>query len=347
MAMTDWNWFFASIAQAVGALVGVLIAFLIATITAARGRFEANKATTRNLLLNAQRLQSELSVRPFEWYNELSLRLLVRDVKTYFTDDYDNDAPLREPEYYMNELSPHAFMPRSEIIAAVAKIIKEEDERRRAEERRREEETKRADANRQAEELRKSNPLLYGSSFLAKTPYVPPPFIPSALSIQEDAARARESRAHLAQQRRDLDDEFDAVKALFVAVEHHIRLIKAHLPVVQANSDQTSLAAKAIVVAALLFALGVIFPLMLTPVPTEGSEFVSPWRYFELTGALGIAKSATLIVSGVLFTWLLVTLGRENARLRPDETDAASLMHWLDLNNYSKYLAHDEPLAPA
>jgi hypothetical protein len=339
--MTDWNWFFASIAQAVGALVGVLIAFLIATITAARTRFDTSRATTRALLLDAERLRSELRVRPFLWYNQLSLSHLSRDVKALFTDKYGQPVPLRSVDEYLAEIRPHVFAPRSELTATISQAIQVEEEGRVAKKRELEEEKRKEEAERLAEEQRKKTHP-FGLGHLGIDGYKLAPMPPSAFIRQEEATNARERRARVAEERRDLDNEFDAIQRLIVAATHHIRLIRAHLPAVQSRSEQSALAAKAIIVAGLLFAVGVVFPLMVTPVPTESSAFVSPLRYFQLTGKLGIAKALALTASSALFGWLLVALGRENERLSPNSQDVVDLSHWLELDSYSQYLAVGE-----
>lgn len=320
--MTDWNWFFASIAQAVGALIGVLIAFLVATITTAKTRFGQNVATTRSLIAEAKRLEEALGVRRFERFNRVSLERLAEAVRSRFTDEYGGTAPLRNPEAYLAEISTRAFVPYAEIVAVVRQTIDEERENR--------EEAKRAAARKQAEEeQRKRHPLLGSSLYQGGT------FSPS---IEQQRFWDKERRDRVAQERRDADAEFDSIQLMRVEVSTHVRRIQEHLREIESNSERSALVSRVIVGAGVFFLLGVEWPLAMTPLPQTVVRVVSPVTWWGAADSMDAIKALILAIAGVLFVGMLVILWRENDGLEYRPEDADELRYWLELSNYSKYL---------
>ncbi|MDP9176757.1 MAG: hypothetical protein M3O61_03665 [Gemmatimonadota bacterium] len=80
--MTDWNWFFSSLAQSVAALVGVTAAFLIARLVNSQSDFAHARARTEELLVGADRLRDAAKARYFDWYIEQALEVALSTVKS-------------------------------------------------------------------------------------------------------------------------------------------------------------------------------------------------------------------------------------------------------------------------
>lgn len=68
--MTDWNWFFSSVAQSFAAVVGILSGFITSRLVTNQAQFARRKARGVELLQESERLHGEAARRQFDWYNK-------------------------------------------------------------------------------------------------------------------------------------------------------------------------------------------------------------------------------------------------------------------------------------
>ncbi len=288
--MTDWNWFFSSLAQSVAAIVGVLAAFMIARLLNSQAQFAQNAARTDELLTGAERLRDAAAIRYFPWYNartnEDATSRAIRSM---------NEELSAEERYQKAGFS--RYTAREDALRAIADSIAE------------------AKAIEAARERRERTGAFGLTQAMLN--------IPSMKDVMASSA--------VDQQRLEEGDE---IQRLGVEIKHHIRQVEGHLVRLNGNPERSAVVTASLGACALLFYIGVIYPLSFLPIQSGGGFNLSIEAFFEILGSL---RGSLLAIVAIVFSGLLLVLYRANEALRHDETRLTRLNEAISLGWYSKY----------
>lgn len=112
--MTDWNWFFSSLAQSAAAIVGIFGAFIITKILSNQSVYSQKSTNLLDLLNQARRLQEDAKDHYFDWYIKRSNERELADVYTIFKTD-----PNLSAEDYYERLHFPVFFHRTEAVKLI------------------------------------------------------------------------------------------------------------------------------------------------------------------------------------------------------------------------------------
>ncbi|MDA3936101.1 MAG: hypothetical protein PF636_04440 [Actinomycetota bacterium] len=133
-----------------------------------------------------------------------------------------------------------------------------------------------------------------------------------------------------------VEQEGEAISQLVVTVRAHMREVREHLQDVQDNPERSGLVRVVLVTLLLLFWTGVVYPLSLLPVDSQGGSGAA--GTLASLQAFDSHRLLVLSVATVLFTALIVVLGVRNERLKHPAEEVADLRRSLDPKRYSDYL---------
>lgn len=310
----DWNWFFSSVAQSVAALVGTLLAFVIARLLNSEAEFERRRHLIQEMIHRAERLRDELSIRNFAWYNARRLERALERVR-YEVNVRSNKASAEE---FAEQLQFPEFVTRNAVLQAIQATLQDiEREREEAEEQRRREVAR--------ESQRRSSGLGSLSAFTGL------PDLSRMPSLAETARRQSNADA----ERDRLHEERESIKRLRVEVRDSIRNVSATLIAVRTNPESAQLVARVLAGATILFFFGVIYPLSFLPLSAQWDISYDPRAFVAI---LFSVRGLILSLASLAYAGIALVLQRVNAGLVYDATTLAELERWTDEASYSEYL---------
>lgn len=299
----DWNWFFSSVAQSVAALVGTLLAFVIASILNQQAAFGRRRDRITELLARSERLREEAGTRYFDWYN----RRRLADALNSLESKLDEEEERRKPEDYYKHLHVSQYQSRQEVIAAIANRLDAVDAQKRQEA----EARRRRAASSTGLEMR------------------PPDFsMPSSGALQASATQAAADRA-------ELEHEAELIDRFRIEVNDHIRALSILRREAARNPESSNLVRFTLVASGFLFALGVIYPLSFLPVHVPWDRELSMGAFFEILFSL---RGVVLSLAVVIFSALVGTLWYINAKLRHSTPELEGLASSSQHLSYSPHL---------
>jgi hypothetical protein len=305
--VTDWNWFFSSVAQSVAALVGVLSAFLIAMLVNNQAEYARSRRRTKGLLIESDRLRQALHDRYFNWYNIRTLSKAL-EILAYRLKDVET---LGAPEDYLPTVGLSPFMVRAKAVPKIAEAV--------------------------AEEARRRRPKRSSAAFDPSAAFATSPFDLSRLRTQADVITG--ANADQAEQQ-ELTREREEINRLRTEVRHHVSVIGQHLALIRGNPERSPVAKLAILAVAVLFSAGVVYPLSFLPLPQHLRLLrladLSVSAFFQILFSF---RGVLLALVWIVFTALLVGLYKMNSALVHPEEEITTLEWNLHLGNYSHYLA--------
>jgi hypothetical protein len=308
----DWNWFFSSVAQSVAALVGTLLAFVIARLLNSEADFARRGDAIQEALRRAERIHDELASRNFVWYNERRMERSLNGVR------YQAGVLLSEasPEEFLDQFQFSEFVPRDDILNAIRSTMKDIE--------RESEDKKRQEAARQA---RRGPPYVGSRGIMTQMPD-----LSSFPSPTENARRQSEADA----ERDRLHEEREAIKRLRVETRDSVRNIRALLTAVRSNPESAQLIARVLGGATILFLLGVIYPLSFLPLSPRWTISFNPLVAVQI---LFSVRGFILTLATVSYLGIALVLKRVGGRLVYSADTVSELEKWTDDGTYSKYLA--------
>jgi len=134
----------------------------------------------------------------------------------------------------------------------------------------------------------------------------------------------------------ELQKEREAIDALEIDIRHHMRTISDFLEAVSSNPESSRAITWALIMVAVLFLVGVIYPLSFMPTPaawTPAVEIAGFWeRLFSLQGMLLTFVSALFLAALTMFLVM-------NHRMRYPQDQIQLLEGFTHIETYSKYYA--------
>jgi hypothetical protein len=135
--------------------------------------------------------------------------------------------------------------------------------------------------------------------------------------------------------RESVKEEGERIRALVLEVRQHTRLVKLHLAELEGNPESSTLISSSIIGAALLFLLGVIYPLSFLPVPIDQPITYSVRAFLPI---LFSVRGFLLTSITVIFLAIMITFWRVNVFLKYTPQELERLRTAETLENYSDYL---------
>jgi hypothetical protein len=263
----DWNWFFSSLAQSVAALVGVLGAFLVASLLNKQTNHADERARTRELLRGSERLTDAAKTRFFEWYNKRTLKYALDEVEDYLEK---TEEPESAEDLYDRFVFPE-YLPKERSL----QVIRNKLEKRQQE----------IDLE------------------AARQKGLAPPDFRSGVT-QRDLERLRKT-SDIRAEREDYEREREAIEQLIVEVKAHLRAIQEHLDRIQPQPEASHVVRKVLLGILLLFWAGVIYPLSFLPVPLKGLPPLSLTAFCQILFSLqGLLLALAAVVFTGMIGWL-------------------------------------------
>ncbi len=119
LLISDWNWFFSSVAQSVAAIVGIFAAILITLIANNRSLFLQKRTQLKTMVAQSEELVRRLENRSFQWHSKEQLDSICRSVQLY-TDDESVEA---EASRILNKYGYPRFIPLTDSLDRVKEAI--------------------------------------------------------------------------------------------------------------------------------------------------------------------------------------------------------------------------------
>ena len=305
--MTDWNWFFSSVAQSIAALDGTLVAFVVAKLVNSQAEFVRQQSQASELIARAQRLRDAASIRFFEWYNERQVSHLYSELERLES----RSAGRLSAEKYLDIVALPEFLSRQRSREVISEWLRnrekeeEEEQERRASERR----------------ARSNATSVFGG---VAVPDLMP--IPNLANAALERAAAQE----------EFDREREAIRQLRVEVYDCIRAARL-LYLTLSDAPPFSALVKWTLIAALgLFVSGVIYPLSFLPVALPWEGRLSIASFFDILFSL---RGLVLAIPVMVFGGLIVALLFLNRSLRHPSARLEQLALWTHDGQYSPHFA--------
>jgi hypothetical protein len=288
--ISDWNWFFSSLAQSVAALVGVMAAFMIASLLNNQAEFSRKVARTEELLIGAERLRDSAGIRFFAWYNRQQNKEALESVINHM-----GDLPELSVEQHYARWGFSKYSPREEVLRSIDETLKRE---------------------RQLRAAKQKQASIGGLGGIGgfEVPDIKP--ITSIVS----------TTAH----RQQMSDEGEELDRLRVEVSHHARLIATHLAKIERNPERSSVIAATLGACALLFVAGIVYPLSFLPVRPGETFRLSILAFFEILFSLrGVLLSIVAVVFlALLGVFYRINEGMQHDRAQIAKLRDAGSLGW-------------------
>ncbi len=303
--MTDWNWFFSSLAQSAAAIVGVFGAFIITKVLSNQTTYAQKLHRIRELVTGAESIQDRADGRDFDWFNNQTDEEAYNEI-----DDLLDAGETEDAETIYNRLNFSPFSPRPAVIRQIETRFSTRRQR-----------LEREAAEKLRKQQRARNPFSLDHLHIPEIPLMTPQRVWSVLEREQA----------------------DIMRILSDA-KHQARLIRDMIDSTRGDPESSPLITRSLILVALLFYAGVIYPLSL--MPTAGAPVIElSWE--ALLGALLSLKGALLTAVSIIFTAALAMFLRMNMTLVYPTTALRELTEYSDISAYSEYfkiyLANVEP----
>lgn len=318
----DWNWFFSSLSQSAAAIVGIFGAFIITKILSNQATFSEKNNRLKQLIADAQKIEDDAGGLYFNWCNKHTTARELEKVADLIEDQCDDSAA---ELYEKMNFSP--FVERDVAISAINALIQKNKERveREAEEQRR-----RLEILEQRKKLKERGgvgSLLadihgFGSGLGADSAIFTPK---SALRIPSTSNISSE-----------LTNERDSIEGVIRNAKHHMRQISNFLDSVAENPESSPQITYSLALVAILFFVGVIYPLSFMPQPVGAKIELSAAEFIPLLFSL---KGALLFSISIVFTTALSMFFAMNIRMKYPIERVAELKRFGAITAYSKFFS--------
>ncbi|WP_147291599.1 hypothetical protein [Pandoraea pnomenusa] len=299
---TDWNWFFSSIAQSSAAIVGIFGAFIITKILNNQSAFSATKSQIQELILEGQKIADDAGGRYFKWYNERTL-----ESAKFRAENFLDEHPEADDETLLREARFSPFLPQSSANEVILTIRSN-----RAEE-----------ARREKEELDWLSNARNLSGF-------------GAAALANGVVRGRKLPSISSFNHEQVTEERESIDAVLRQARHHLRTVSRFLSRVESNPESSGVISCSLVMIAVLFLVGVIYPLSFLPMSVPGQPVLTLDGFWHAVFSL---RGILLIVVSLLFLAVLGMFFVMNYGMKYSEEEIQGLRDLCSLGRYSSYFS--------
>lgn len=268
--MTDWNWFFSSLAQSAAALVGIVGAFIASKILSNQSTFAEKRHRARETLTTCRKVADSAGALAFDWYHEKVISAELAELESI----YDVRHNLT-PEDYFNRLDFPASISRSDAIERIKNQIEFRKEEIRREE----------DLERKRQEQRE----------VGVPGFNLPPLEPPQLELPNMHNVA-------------VTKEQEAIDRVYLEAKHQIRVVSDVIASIQGNPESSPQITGALGLVTMLFYCGVIYPLSFLPMAENvqiNLTLIALWDIlFSIRGAM--LAAVTVVFSTLLIMFFLL-----------------------------------------
>ena len=306
MLATDWNWFFSSLSQSTAAIVGLIGAFIVSKVLTNQSAFAEKQRKAQDLISSAKQVREKAKLLSFAWYHRHTNADAIDRLQKMFEEDSTLDA---ESAYERLSLSP--YISKASAIGNLRNGL--DDNRRRVE-------AERAAAQAEAERTRAIG------GFAAMRPSM------SSADFLTNASLL----AHLQPQ---LNAERDRIDNVYTEARHHSLIVTDLHRLLIGNPESSNAISAALVMIALLFFAGVIYPLSFMPLPPLWTPRVS---VLEIPRFLFSFRGILLAFVSLVFVAMLRMFFEMNRRLKYSPATVADLAAYESVGAYSEYFTNRE-----
>lgn len=296
----DWNWFFSSLCQSAAAIVGFFGGFIITKILGNQTSFSEKKGRLQELVRAAEKLSADANSHYFNWYNKHKNSDEMEKVDRMLEDE---DGLNAESIYDKLNFSP--FTPCEVILKRIGGRIEARLERQR----------------RRQEELREQaltrKPFGIGSA-VSLDAYIPPA-LPRVSMINEQLTKEREE-----------------IDASLRECRYHVTRVSDFYDSVAGNPESSPQITYSLATVAVLFYVGVIYPLSFMPASTSASPDFGAVAFAK---AMWGAKGGLLTAISVIFTAVLSMFFWMNRNLKYGNAELERLRSFSSIGAYSSFFA--------
>jgi hypothetical protein len=329
---TDWNWFFSSLAQSAAAIVGIFGAFIITKILNNQSAFAASRTQIQELILDGQKIADDAGGRYFEWYNARSI-----DRAKDRIEDHLDENPTAVTEALLKKAQFSPYISRDASLQVISGLISKRDEKARQEQ----EEVERLSKARAKIANMGDGPL--GNFLGNKIGSAGMVGLVSNTSIVDTKLPRGVFSARIQEQ---MLEERDQIDIILRQARHHVRTVSRFLSGVETNPESSGVISCSLVMIAVLFIAGVIYPLSFLPMPVPGRPILSVEGFWHAALSL---RGVLLLVVSVLFLAVLAMFFVMNYRMKYSRDEVQGLRDFCSLGRYSSYFAiyedNEKPLA--
>lgn len=326
----DWNWFFSTLSQSTAAIVGIFGAFLIAKIFSNQTTFSEKNNKIKTLSIEAERLLDKIDSIDFDWYvktkNGPAFKAAANAIHkiqdgdpTYFSEEVIADIYAECRFSIFSDRESIISMLKSEAAAhcEYMRELKIKDEQY--------EKTRRA--------LEDGSIADLGSIYSMMQNMMPPRYSRnSQLCFSEYEITPWPL----------LTKERELITECHLEAKHQARIIGDFLESVRGDPESPPQITLSLVFIAVLFLLGVIYPLTFMPSATPPTHASSVCEIFN---AILSIKGLLLTALTAAFIFIIGIFIRTNYKMKYSAMSIQNLEKLSNANNYCRYferLAKDE-----
>lgn len=298
----DWNWYFGALAQSAAAIVGIFGAFIITKILTNQSTHAQKSNRAKEVLAESQRVVDSANDLSIGWYLERCIEDELDDLNSLL--ETDDTLP---PETYYDKLNFPYLLERKRAVEIIQNAI--EHRRRRI--------AYEGKKRREAEERAKASPL--ARALHLEPLYHPPTALDGLRSVNVQ---------------NQVEQEREAIDTVIRDARHQIRVVNDFLDTVRGNPESSPQITYTLLLVAVLFFAGVIYPLSFLPTPIDGSFEITLAAFWPLLLSL---KGALLAIVSVVFMSVLVMFFWLNISLRYSKKMIDELSLFTTLGRYSQH----------
>lgn len=325
----DWNWFFSTLSQSTAAIVGIIGAFIIAKIFSNQATFTEKNNKLKTLVVEAEKILDKIDTIDFDWYNEEKNSAAFHNASREINKIDHEDPSLITDEMLLTIYDDARFSIFTEKATILEKLREEivlvcqvnQDRRLREEA-----------ADRAREEAASGRNIGFAQINA---------LLGSISDYSIPTSRTHLSLPSLSTPWDAMTQERELITECHLEAKHHARSVGEFLESVKGNPESPPQITWSLILVALIFLAGVIYPLTFMPATAAPT--------FELTGselfnALASVKGALISILAIAFSVVFFMFTRTNISMKYAKSDVEKLEKLTSVNNYC---AHFKFLAPS
>jgi uncharacterized membrane protein len=293
----DWNWFFSSLAQSVAALVGVFAAFIITKIINNQATFAQQGIRTKEILSVSEKHKEAAANRYFRWYNERRMDEALKDLRELFNE------PVKSAEEYYALVAFPKYVSRADVIQKINDLL--------------------------PRPIVESSHAGEEATGTFRKPSYPHIRMPELLPDRQWQIFEAGKKQKLWE---SVQAEGEQIQNLLLEIRQHIRVVNLQIANTKDNPETSRLISFSIGSAALLFFVGVIYPLSF--LPYSSNQYLSIGGFFFILFSL---KGLILTIVSTIFSTIMIVFWRVNSSLKYNDDERSKLAEAAEVRYYSGY----------
>lgn len=306
----DWNWFFSSLSQSAAAIVGIFGAFIITKILSNQVAFSEKKNRLKEIITSGEKIAADAASLYFNWYNKHTSSKQFEELDELLEKGSEEDA---DTFYKKLDFSP--FIEKDLVVRRIEACLVSRRERQRREQ---------EEAVRQAKAAQERSSRFDLGSFRSLSG-MPGMSMQSGLKMNANLGIFGELRK-----------EREAIDLSIRESRHHMRRISDFRDSIIGNPESSLQITWALTLVAILFYVGVIYPLSFMPLPVNAKLDVSIGAFFDLLWSI---RGLLLTAVALIFSAVLAMFFVMNVKMKYLPSELAQLERFSSIGAYSSFFS--------